>query len=150
MTEYLFWTLRPSKKSIEFERTGHWSWNFETCNKIVYICDQMALSIEMPSYQYRDSHNKCKTVSRPSYLYNVNIHAWKDGLYITCRYLLIGTAYFPIDTCARLCLGAFDCTWICIYCSQNTKIFIFDCQFIFVKTEWNIENRVATMASCWH
>ena len=40
------------------------------------------LNIKMPSYQYRDSHYKDKTVSRPSYLYNRNILTWKDGLHI--------------------------------------------------------------------
>ena len=34
--------------------------------------------IKMFSYQYRDSHLKDKTVSRPSYLYNANPHTWKD------------------------------------------------------------------------
>ena len=28
------------------------------------------LNIKMPSYQYRDYHEKDKTVSRPSYFYN--------------------------------------------------------------------------------
>ena len=40
------------------------------------------LNIKMPSYQYRDSHDKDKTVSRPSYLYHKNHHTWKDDLYI--------------------------------------------------------------------
>ena len=40
------------------------------------------LSIKITSYQYMDSHFKDKTVSRPSYLYNGNLHTWKDGLYI--------------------------------------------------------------------
>ena len=38
------------------------------------------LNIDMPSYQYRDYHYKDKTVMRPSYLYNGNLHTWKDGL----------------------------------------------------------------------
>ena len=36
----------------------------------------------MPSYLFRDSYYKNKTVSWLSYLYNENPHTWKDGLYI--------------------------------------------------------------------
>ena len=36
----------------------------------------------MPSYQYRNSHCKDKTVSWPSYLYNENPDTWKDSPYI--------------------------------------------------------------------
>ena len=36
----------------------------------------------MPSYQYRDSYYKDKTVSWWSYLYSGNPHSWKGGLYI--------------------------------------------------------------------
>ena len=39
------------------------------------------LDIKISSYQYRDSHYKDKTVSRPSYLHNENLHTWKDSLY---------------------------------------------------------------------
>ena len=41
-----------------------------------------SLNTKMPSYQYRNSHYKNKTVWRPSYLYNGNIHTWKSCLYI--------------------------------------------------------------------
>ena len=34
----------------------------------------------MPSYKYRDSHYKDKTVSRPFYLYNGILRTWKIGL----------------------------------------------------------------------
>ena len=40
------------------------------------------LNIKMSSYQYRYSHYKDKTVSRPSYHYNGNTYIWKDSLYI--------------------------------------------------------------------
>ena len=36
----------------------------------------------MASNQYRDRHDKSRTVSRPSYLYNANPHSWRDGLHI--------------------------------------------------------------------
>ena len=36
------------------------------------------LHVKTPSYQYRDPHNKDKSVSRPSHLYNGNLYAWKD------------------------------------------------------------------------
>ena len=36
----------------------------------------------MSSYQSRDSHYKNKAVSGPSYLFNGNLHNWKDHLYI--------------------------------------------------------------------
>ena len=35
-------------------------------------------AIKMPSYQYRDSHYKDKTVSQQSYLYDKHIHARKN------------------------------------------------------------------------
>ena len=35
------------------------------------------LNIKMSSYQYRDSHVKYKTVSRPSYLQHGNPHTWE-------------------------------------------------------------------------
>ena len=38
--------------------------------------------MKMTSYQYRDFLYKDKPVWRPSYLYNVNLHTWKDCLYI--------------------------------------------------------------------
>ena len=40
------------------------------------------LNIKVLPYHFRDSHYKDKTVLRPSYLYNKNVHTWKDGLYI--------------------------------------------------------------------
>ena len=36
----------------------------------------------MPSYQYRDSCYKGKTVSWPSYHHNVNDYTQEDGIYI--------------------------------------------------------------------
>ena len=40
------------------------------------------LSIKMSSYQYINSHYRDNTVSRPSYLYNGNLHTWgKQSLY---------------------------------------------------------------------
>ena len=39
----------------------------------------------MPSYQYRDPHDKDKTVSRPSYLYHGNHHTWKDQGWVQIR-----------------------------------------------------------------
>ena len=40
------------------------------------------LNTKMSSYQYRNSRYKDNTISRPSYLYNGNLHTWKDSLYI--------------------------------------------------------------------
>ena len=40
------------------------------------------VNLQMLSYRYRSSHYKDKTVSRPSYLYDGNLHTWKDQLYI--------------------------------------------------------------------
>ena len=40
------------------------------------------VNIKMLFHQHRDSYHKDKTVSRPSYLYNRNLHTWKDGIYI--------------------------------------------------------------------
>ena len=40
------------------------------------------INIKMPSYQYRNSHNKDKTVPWQSYLYYENYHSGKDCLYI--------------------------------------------------------------------
>ena len=38
------------------------------------------LNIKMPSYQYSDSHYRANTVfAQPSYLYNGNLHTWKDA-----------------------------------------------------------------------
>ena len=37
---------------------------------------------KISSYRYRDSHYKDKMVSWPSYLYNGNLHTWKECLYI--------------------------------------------------------------------
>ena len=42
------------------------------------------LSIKMASYQYRDSHYKDKTVSRPSYLYYVDSHTYKMIFILEC------------------------------------------------------------------
>ena len=57
------------------------------------------LNIEVSFYQYRDYHYKDKTVVRPSYLYNVNHHIWKDPLYIKtgarCRILLLQISNRP-------------------------------------------------------
>ena len=45
------------------------SWICEVNSKIcVYLVPGGRLNIKMLSYQYRDSHVKDKTVSRPSYL----------------------------------------------------------------------------------
>ena len=39
-------------------------------------------NIDMLSYQYRDSHHKDKTASRPSYLYDRSTYTYKDSLYL--------------------------------------------------------------------
>ena len=41
-----------------------------------------SLDVKTPSYQYRNSHYKDKTVSWLSYLYNEDSHIWKDYLYV--------------------------------------------------------------------
>ena len=52
------------------------------------------LNIKMPSYQYSDSHYRANTVfAQPSYLYNGNLHTWKDAyiyIYILNMYTVSG------------------------------------------------------------
>ena len=66
-----------------------------TRSPLFLATDSMArLNIKISSYKYKNSHNKDKTVSRPSYIYNGNHHTWKDCLCIetgpwSSRYLSI-------------------------------------------------------------
>ena len=39
-------------------------------------------NIKIARYQYWKSHCKDGTVLQWSYIYNKNVHIWKDGLYI--------------------------------------------------------------------
>ena len=63
-------------------------WQFTpmlTQNKNCHLCNVLSpggrLDIKM-SFQYRDPHDKDKTVSRPSYLYRGNPHIWeRQSLY---------------------------------------------------------------------
>ena len=54
--------------------------------EIVYLLGSR-LNIKMLPYHYRDSHFKDKTVSRPSYLYNENLHTWKNGFMLQCGHV---------------------------------------------------------------
>ena len=42
---------------------------------------QGRLNMNIPSYQYRDSHYKDNRVLGPYYLYDGTPHTWKDRLY---------------------------------------------------------------------
>ena len=60
----------------ECETTEYW---------LIIGCSEYSgahLNIETSSYQYRNSHNKYKMVSRLSHLYNRSTLTWKDCLYI--------------------------------------------------------------------
>ena len=63
--------LAEAFPSVGFGGCSHWCFPQGAC-----------LDIKMLFHQYRNSHHKDKTVSRPSYLYHGNHHTWKDHLYI--------------------------------------------------------------------
>ena len=52
------------------------------------------ISTKMPSYQFRDPHDKDKTVSRPSYLYHGYSHTWKDSLF----YIEMGSRWLSLSS----------------------------------------------------
>ena len=92
------------------------------------------LNIRMSSYQYRDSHYKDKTVSRPSYLYNGNTISgkttsfyWKGvlvscevirvALVALCTYLIV--FHTPHNNAPNMVFKIYSCTqilsnWNCI------------------------------------
>ena len=58
------------------------------------------LNIMVPSYQYKNSHYKDETVTRPFYLWNANPHTCKDRIYIVVGsgsqgYVIIKTPSAP-------------------------------------------------------
>ena len=70
-------------------------------------CDRVSgghLNIKIPFFQYKDPHDKDKTVSQPFYLYHENPHPRKDGLDIemgswlhSIFQLYIGTMWHSIQ-----------------------------------------------------
>ena len=78
---------RVSKRTGE-QLVGQFSWIHIIIHSSIYhqhlsqfsVCGTepgRCLNIKMQSYQYRDSHVKDKTVSRPSYLKHGNPHTWE-------------------------------------------------------------------------
>ena len=75
----------PESNMADFQKDHLFSLNLGKCNwncKASYSNPGDCLNIKMSSYQYRDSHVKDKTVSRPSFLKQGNLIPGKDGLYI--------------------------------------------------------------------
>ena len=76
--------------TLENDPDGHG--RFLPCHQIFScMASGTLLNIKTPSYHYRNSYYEDKIVSRPSYLYNRNYHAWKDGLYIETGSWLSGS-----------------------------------------------------------
>ena len=80
----------PPSTSIHFSAIWRVSWQQCCWCTFKFQSDTSTLTSNLKTsedqgtipYQYRDTHYKDKTVSRPSYLYNGNPHTWKDRLYI--------------------------------------------------------------------
>ena len=66
---------------------------FKNIRRYVHINIYKRHNHDMPSYQYRDSHYRKSSVSRPSYFYKRNIYTWKYG-YIDTGLGLLGQAAF--------------------------------------------------------
>ena len=82
------------------------------------------LNIETPSYHYRDSHYKDKTVSRPSYLYDGNlIHVPGNAVFISRRTpgVLSLMPYWSIALRIKLIYGNIqNIIYIILYSTQST------------------------------
>ena len=103
------------------------------------------LNIKMPSYKYRDSHYKGKTVSSLSYSYNENAHTWKDGgLYLKqgptisefiCKFIPFFNSLWPSDTIWRHKSGS-TLAQVMACCLAAPSHYLNQCWLIISKVQW--------------
>ena len=82
-------------------------------------------NIKMPSHWYRNSHDKDRTVSRPSYLYNGNSYTRKDGFilqrgrgYLTRYKMVANHAMAMCDQVSWSSVQSSRPFWIMMLCDQ--------------------------------
>ena len=103
------WLLIPSWQDQKFSPSCWQNYSRITCLKypwgsaVVFIKHDQGGCVDiikMSSYQYRDHHDKDKSVVRSSYLYNGDPSTWKDYLYINSlrlRDIQCGAIITPVN-----------------------------------------------------